>query len=300
MKQKPQFNKMVIAGVGLMGGSLGRAVKRSGIARTIVGLARRQQTLRQAKKMGCIDEGTLLISKAVAGADVVVLAGPVSSTASLLRSMLPYLEPGCLVTDVGSTKTGLLRQINHTLDSYFKNKTSVKRPVFIGSHPMAGSEKSGVAAADKDLYKGSLCMLMPVSTKHAPALRRLKHIWRTAGCSRIMVIKPREHDAFVAMVSHLPHMVAVGLVNQLQTLAGKDRRILESAATGFCDTTRIAGGLPKMWLDILMTNHDQVSLAIEQFIKKMRSMQTMLKKQQKVQLLRELEQASHFRMKMEK
>lgn len=300
MKQKPQFKKIVIAGIGLMGGSLGLALKKAGLASTIVGLARRQQTLRQAKKMRCIDEGTLSLSKAVAGADLVVQTGPVSSTVFLLRSMLPYLEPGCLVTDVGSTKAELLRQITRTMDSYFEYKKPAKRPVFIGSHPMAGSEKAGVAAATGDLYANSLCLLVPPSRTPPNSLRRLRAFWQAVGCDRVLEVSPREHDELTAVASHLPHLTAVCLVNLLGDAAEKDRRVLDICATGFRDTTRIAAGLPGMWVDILSSNREAVCRGIGQLQAKLNRVKQQLQKKSRPGLRRELESARALRLRMEK
>ena len=243
--KKPHFKKIVIAGIGLMGGSLGLAIKKARIADTVVGLARRQQTLRQAGNKHCIDQGTLSIAQAVVGADLVVLAGPVRTTPDLLQAMLPYLTFGCLITDVGSTKAELLNTIYHQLDRFQKKRRKTdKKPVFIGSHPMAGSEKAGVSASRVDLYQGSLCMLIKTPKTPVAALNRLQGFWKAVGCRKVKVVTAQKHDQWAAMVSHLLHVVASGLVNQLIDRLRQDNRILEVAATGFRDTTRVAAGSP--------------------------------------------------------
>jgi len=299
--KKPHFKKIVIAGIGLMGGSLGLAVKKAKLADIVVGWARRERTIRQARAKKCIDKGTLCLASAVQEADLIVLAGPVRSTPALLQAMLPYLSPGCLVTDVGSTKAELLEEIEDLITAAAKEKDYRRKPdfTFIGSHPMAGSEKSGVNAARHDLYENSLCLLIKSSHTPRTALSRLKKFWQAVGCKRVDIVSPREHDRFTAMVSHLPHLVAVCLVNQLADLSRQDPRIRGVAATGFRDTTRVAAGLPGMWLDILLTNQKEICSVIDEFQLRLAGIKKMLKNQKEPDLIRELEEARDFRLDME-
>ncbi len=286
------FSKAVIAGVGLMGGSLGLAMKKQGLAREVVGLVRRVKTIREAKARGCIDSGTLSVPRAVRDADLVILAGPVSSTLPLLKAMLPHLHAGCLVTDLGSTKVKLLGHIAGLLPP---------KPGFdfISSHPMAGSEKAGVLAARQDLYLGSLCMLIKTSGVNMAALAPLKALWRSVGCRKIKVVTPQEHDRWTAAVSHLPHAVAVGLVNLIVDLAARDTGLMEIASTGFLDTTRIAGGLPAMWQDILLNNREEICTVLVRFKKKLSRLEGFLRNREETSLRQELERAYAFRQGME-
>ncbi len=286
------FSKAVIAGVGLMGGSLGLAMKKQGLAREVVGLVRRRTTIREAKGRGCIDSGTLSIPRAVRDADLVVLGGPVRSTIPLLKAMLPHLHAGCLVTDLGSTKVKLLGQVAGILPP---------KPGFdfISSHPMAGSEKAGVQAVRQDLYQGSLCMLIKTPGVNPEAIARLKAFWKSVGCREIRYITPKEHDRWTAAVSHLPHAAAVVLVNLIADLAARDAGLPEIASTGFLDTTRIAGGLPAMWQDILMDNNEEICTLLARFNRKLSCLEGFLRNREGKFLRRELERAYAFRQGME-
>lgn len=293
MKQA-RFNKILIAGLGMMGGSLGLAVKRAGLARTVAGLARRPLTLRQSRRLGCIDQGTLNPAAAAAGADLVVLAGPVSSTPGLLAALAPHLPSGCLVTDVGSTKAWLLKQLQPLL-ARLRGKM-----IFVGSHPMAGSEKAGVAESQARLYDRSLCLLVPTPSAPSAAVGRLRAFWRGVGCGRVLTLTPRDHDRLAAAASHLPHVAAVVLVNALADEAARDPRALDVAATGFRDTTRIAASLPGMWADILLTNRGEVAGRLERMIERLRRFSGMLKAGRRAAVLRELERAQDLRLRMER
>lgn len=290
--KKLLFSRVVIAGVGLMGGSLGLAIKRQGLAREVVGLVRRRSTIREAKARGCIDAGTLSIPQAVRDAEMVVLAGPVSSTLPLLKAMLPHLPAGCLVTDLGSTKVKLLGHIAGLLPP---------KPGFdfISSHPMAGSEKAGVQAARRDLYQGSLCMLIKTPGVNPETLACLKAFWNSVGCREIRIVTPQEHDRWTAAVSHLPHAAAVSLVNLIADLAVRDTGLLEIAATGFLDTTRIAGGLPAMWQDILLNNREEICTVLARFRQKLSRLEGFLRNREEKSLRQELERAYVFRQGME-
>jgi prephenate dehydrogenase len=290
---KPHFEKLVIAGVGLMGGSLGLAVKRARLARSVVGLARRPLTLRQAKQLGCIDQGTLDPAVAAAGADLVVLAGPVSSTPGLFTALAPHLPAGCLVTDVGSTKGWLLSQLQPSL-------ARRKSLVFIGSHPMAGSEKAGVSESQAQLYDRALCLLVPAPGAPTAALKRLQAFWRGVGCGRVLTLSALAHDQLTAAASHLPHVAAVTLVSALADEAVRDPRVLDVAASGFMDTTRIAASLPGMWADILLTNRRELGARLGRMIERLRRFRGLLASGRRTAVLAELERARALRLRMER
>lgn len=252
--------QVAIIGVGLIGGSLAMAWKARGVVREIVGVARRQKTIDEALAVGAIDWGTLSLEEGVKNADVVVLATPVETIAPLYLQMEPHLKEGALVTDVGSTKSELCHAI-------WSNETG--RALFIGGHPMAGSEKEGVLAADPYLFENAPFVFVPPkvtsgSFQIEEGLNRLKLLAEAAGAKPI-VMDAESHDSVVATVSHLPHMVAAALV---QTAAKEDKRIpnlLQLAAGGFRDTTRIASGPEDVWADICMTNSPQIVAAIDRF-----------------------------------
>ncbi|MBN1596108.1 prephenate dehydrogenase [candidate division FCPU426 bacterium] len=293
--KKTHFKKIVIAGVGLMGGSLGLAVKKAGLADSVWGWARRPVTLKQAKRIRCIDQGSLSPA-AAAGADLVVLAGPVCSTSGMLKSMLPYLAPGCLITDLGSTKKQVLADVAAVFQQSGKKRLW---PFFIGSHPMAGSEKAGVLASRSDLYQDSLCILVKTKKTDSAALRRLKYFWQAVGCRRVSLLSSEIHDRLTAAVSHLPHIAAVCLVNRLAADARRDPRLLDAVSSGFRDTTRIAAGPPVMWLDILLTNRQALIKALTRLQRELSGVRTMLASGNARGLYRLLEQASEFRQKLE-
>lgn len=297
------FSKVTIVGVGLMGGSLGLAIKKRGLAREVVGLVRRRPTSVRAKALGAIDQGTLSLPQAVHGADLVVLATPVTQMASLLKEIAPHLPAGCLVTDVGSTKIKLIRDLEKIFyipDLISKIVPPKPQFAFVSSHPMAGSEKEGVEYARRDLYEGSHCLLIRTKYTESDALARLDTFWRAVGCRQVSVVTPEEHDRWVATVSHLPHAVAVCLVNVLRELAGRDSRIADAAGSGFRDTTRVAAGPPHLWLDILMNNREYLCEMIHLFRHQLSRMETALQSSEQRRLLELLEHASGFRQEMEK
>jgi prephenate dehydrogenase len=297
------FGKVVIVGVGLMGGSLGLAVKKRGLAREVVGLVRRRQTIARAKALGAIDSGTLSPAQAFPGADLVVLATPVETMPELLRGFLPLLPAGCLVTDVGSTKVKFLRELEMRL--YLPDPARKTPPprvafTFASSHPMAGSEKEGVEHARRDLYDGSHCLLVRTKYTPAEALHRLEQFWRAVGCRQVSVVGAEEHDRWVAAVSHLPHAAAACLVNVLAELSARDPRIGEAAGPGFRDTTRVAAGSPALWTDILLANRGEVCATIGLFRHQLSRLEMALNSGETRRVLACLEQASTFRQSLER
>lgn len=287
----PRFRRVVIAGVGLMGGSLGMALKQRGLARRVVGWVRRPEVIPQAKRVGAIDQGTRSLSEAVAQADLVVLCGPISTSLPWLKAMLPHLAPGCLITDVGSTKSQLMRSAQRLL---------TRRPDlnFIGSHPMAGSERTGVAAARPDLYQGALCFLTPGPSTPPAARRQLEALWRGVGCQPVLSVTPAAHDRWTAGASHLPHTVAVALVSWLAERSAREPGMLRAAATGFRDTTRIAASSPEVWRDILLTNAREVKAALRGFQRHLDRLLHLIDPPQAEALVRALAKASAFRRKL--
>lgn len=247
--------RIAIVGVGLIGGSLGMAWRSRGVASEVVGVTRREATISEAIAMGAIDKGTTDPALGVQGADVVVIATPVGTIAPMVRSIAPSLKPGTIVTDVGSTKSAVCREV-------WAEPTGAH--IFIGGHPMAGSEKAGVLAADVYLFQNAPYVLVPPPDCPEAALEKLLMLAKAAG-ARPLVMGSDEHDAIVATVSHLPHLVAAALVNAASERSKEYDALLQLAAGGFRDTTRVASGIEDVWTDICLTNAMQITAALDAF-----------------------------------
>lgn len=253
MSNSPIFNRVAIVGVGLIGGSLGMAIRRRSLALEVVGLGRSRGPLELALEYGAVHSISLDYRDA-AGCDLVVVATPVGSTLDILSAISPHLDPGALVTDVGSTKSWIVDKAAKALPA---------GNVFIGGHPMAGSEKGGISGADPYLFENAFYILTPREDTPREHLARLTVLLEGIG-SRPVIMDPVEHDISVAAVSHLPHLVAATLVNSLFDLPGGEKKSL-LAAGGFRDTTRIAAGSPEMWRDIFASNRRSVLEVLRSF-----------------------------------
>lgn len=254
-------HRLSILGVGLLGGSIGLAARSALGGCEIVGYAHRPATARTALEVGAVDRATADLAEAVVGADLVILCTPVSLFEPILRQLREHLAPGTLVTDVGSTKRSIVRLAARLLP------TSVH---FVGSHPMAGSEKRGVEFARADLFRNALCLLTPTKATDPTALQHVEAFWQTLGM-RTQHLSPADHDRLLAQVSHLPHALAAALV-AMQESAG-----LDLAGKGFLDTTRIAGGDGGLWRDIFLDNRDNLSKSLASLRKQLRAMENILK-----------------------
>lgn len=251
----PLFNKVAIIGVGLIGGSLGLDIKKRGLAREVVGISRHKESIAIALKKRAIDRGSLSLS-IIKGADLVIFATPVKTIINLRESIIKYISKGCIITDVGSTKDA----ISNSLEGIFPN--------YVGSHPLAGSEKRGIANASLGIFDGSLCVLTLGRNKVSSAsLKKIKEMWNKLGAKTI-ILAPREHDKYLAFASHLPHISAYALIDSIP------RKALRFSAGGLKDATRIAASDPLLWSDILLTNRDNLLKAINSFehsLKKIKS-----------------------------
>jgi len=245
------LDRVAIAGVGLLGGSIGLALRAAGFPGIRVGIGRRTSSLKRALACEAVDEVTRDVEAGVRGARLVILCTPISRFESVLSRMAPALAAGTYVTDVGSTKAEVIRLAEQTLPPGVQ---------FVGSHPMAGSEKTGVEFARADLFEHALCLITPSERTPKPAVRWMRGFWEALG-SRTAVMSPAEHDLLLARVSHLPHAVATALVH----LSREDRAI-EVAGPGFADVTRIASGDPDLWTDIFRTNRRSVAQAVDRLI----------------------------------
>lgn len=248
------FDTVAIVGVGLIGGSLGMALRERGLARRVLGIPRRPETIDEALSIGAIDDGTLDLAR-VAEAELVVLAPPVLTIPPLVEAMAPHLRPGAVVTDVGSTKSALMKRLRPLLPAQVD---------LVGGHPMAGSERGGVLAGRPDLFEAAIWVLTRAERTRTENVERLKTLVSRLGAVAVEM-DPDLHDAAVARISHLPHVAAAALAaaTPAEGLSGDLLRLL--VAGGFKSTTRIASSPPEMWRDICLTNREAILAALDDF-----------------------------------
>lgn len=254
------FRRITIVGLGLMGGSLGLALKKRRIAREIIGIARRQSTLKEALRRGAIDWGSTRLSQESLQADLIVLAVPPLSVGEIAKKIARVSKGRLIVTDAASAKGQIVSTLERALPS---------RISFVGSHPMAGSERSGIEAARPDLFHPSACIITRTPKTSTQAIKKVSSLWRSVG-GRVIVLSPREHDRLVAQISHLPHLTAVAL-----TLAAQ-RKALPLAAGGFKDATRVALSDPDLWSEICMTNRREITKALDRFLAQLKGFRTLV------------------------
>lgn len=238
------FKKIVIFGVGLIGGSIALALKKHPEAPHIVGVGRAQQSLQEALDLGLIDNAETDIASALHAADLVIIATPVAQTPAILKAIRPYLGESTIITDAGSTKSDVM--------AYARAELGDQVNQFVGGHPIAGAEKSGPAAAMADLYLGKNVILTPDAQTSNSALDKVSRLWQQCGAV-VSHMSAQEHDSVFAAVSHLPHLLAFALVEDLAKRSNAEL-LFKFAASGFRDFTRIAGSHPEMWRDIALAN----------------------------------------------
>ncbi len=241
--------KITLVGVGLLGGSLGLAIRQRRLAGRVEGFVRRQATVAECRQFGVLDLATLDLAAAVKDADLVILCTPIAQMRALTEQLLPSLKRGAIVTDVGSVKGSVVQELEPLVSGAGAH--------FIGSHPMAGAEKMGVSAARADLFDQAICVVTPTPGSDAGCVRRLETFWADVGAKPLR-LSPEIHDDLVSRSSHLPHVVAAELANYvLSPVHPKEQAML--CATGFRDTTRIASGSPEMWRDIALANRKNLA-----------------------------------------
>lgn len=245
--------RLAIVGVGLLGGSVARAARARGLAGHIVGIGRDRERLAPALKDGTLDAVTTDLAEGVRDADLIVLAATVLANDRLLAQVWQAAAPGAVVTDVGSTKRGIVAAAER-LGAH-------PRVRFVGSHPMAGSERSGYAIARDDLFDGATVIVTPTETADPDAVKAVVGFWEATG-ARVTTMDPDTHDRAVAAISHLPHVVAWALVD---AVARFEPAAMDVAARGFKDTTRIAASDPLVWKEILLANRDAVVASLRAF-----------------------------------
>ncbi|OWY27652.1 prephenate dehydrogenase [Herbaspirillum robiniae] len=260
------FKKVVIFGVGLIGGSFALALRHADQAAHIVGVGRSAESLARARELGIIDSVATDAAAAVDGADLIMLAAPVAQTEAILASIATHLAPGAIVTDAGSTKSDVVAAARRTLGD--------KIAQFVPGHPIAGREKHGPEAALADLYAGKKVVITALPENGAGDVERVAAAWQACGAI-IHRLSPQEHDAVFASVSHLPHVLAFALVDDI---AGKPHAatLFQYAASGFRDFTRIAGSSPEMWRDITLANRDALLTEVDAYLAQLGAMRQMI------------------------
>jgi prephenate dehydrogenase len=258
------IDRLAVVGLGLLGGSVAKAARAHGLAHSIVAIGRRLDTIEAARHDGTVDEVTTDLARGLGGADFCLLATPVTTLERMLPSVWAAAGDGTVVTDVGSTKARIVAAAD---------RLAGERPLrFVGSHPMAGSEKSGYGAARVDLFHGATVVLTPTERTDAGALARVAALWEALG-ARLVQLEPGAHDRAVGAVSHLPHLVADALVDAIVRM---DAGFFEVAGKGFRDTTRIAAGSPQMWREIFHDNRAALGEALAAFRKSLDNLEAMV------------------------
>lgn len=271
---RPLFNKVVLIGVGLIGGSFALSLKKAQAVKHIIGLDRHLTSLETAKQLGIIDSFTDDMALAVADADLIMIATPVAQTAKILSAIYPHLQANTIVTDAGSTKADVVAAARASL----KEKISQ----FVPAHPIAGREKNGPEAAIDDLYVGKKTVITRLPENSEVTVEKVAQAWSLCGAI-IHHLSPQEHDQVFASVSHLPHLLAYALVDDIAAKPHADR-LFQYAASGFRDFTRIAGSSPEMWRDISLANRDAILEELDSYSVKLQQLRASLEASDSVAL----------------
>lgn len=243
--------------MGLLGGSLGLALRKRRLAKRVVGYVRRDATVTECRRLRVAHEVTRDLAAAVADADLIILCTPLAQMRALVTQAAPHLKRGAIVTDVGSVKVSVVKEL--------ESLVTKAGGQFVGSHPMAGGERTGVRAARVDLFSGAACAITPTAKSSPAALRKVEQLWRDLGC-RTLQMTPKLHDELVARSSHLPHVLAAQITRQVLDPKHPAAQALLCAG-GFRDTTRIASGSPEMWRDIVLANRRPLARELKRTLK---------------------------------
>ncbi len=276
----------------MIGASLGMILKRHGLADRVVGVGRSPDNLALAVQRGAIDTSERDPKAAMVGADLVILATPVDSYATHLKEWKQVLEPGTIVSDVGSVKGALVERVESLVPDGVH---------FVGAHPIAGKEASGAGAGSPDLFAGALCLITPTSKTNPDALVRVRQLWEATGAV-VQSIDPFAHDWMLGAVSHLPHVVAFALVNaltDLQTQTAGDGDLLDYAGSGLRDTTRVAASSPEMWRDICLENRDNLLHMIDAVEEHLQRFKALIKEHDRSGLERAITKARDARRQLQ-
>jgi prephenate dehydrogenase len=270
-----RFQRVAVIGVGLIGGSFALALKRAGACGHVVGAGRSAATLREAKRLGIIDSVAASPAAAAQDADLILVATPVSHFKSVFSRIKIHLKDGAIVTDGGSTKRDVIAAARKGLGAKVRQ--------FVPAHPIAGAERSGPRAARADLFQGRRVVVTPLRENKKSDLKKVIHAWQACG-ARVSSMDARRHDAVLAAVSHLPHLLAYALVHEVAGRANS-KELFSFAAGGFRDFTRIASSHPEMWRDISVANRDRLLEELQRFSKKLRQVGKLLGKPKRLEKL---------------
>lgn len=265
-----QWDTVAIVGVGLIGGSIGLALRQRQLAKNIIGIGRRQASLRVARRVGAVSHTTIDLNKGVAEADLVIICTPVGTVVDHVRQAAEHCRERTLITDVGSTKQSIVAALDSGLSHDCR---------FLGSHPLAGSEKAGAGFAAADLFEGRMAILTPTKNTRAEDFDALEQFWQSLG-SVVVQMKPEDHDRAIALTSHLPHVAASALVLTLP------EEFFRLVGTGMLDTTRVAAGDPELWRQILVENRENVLLALEEYGAKLASLHAAIRDNDQAEITR--------------
>jgi prephenate dehydrogenase len=276
------YDHVTIIGVGLIGGSIGLALRARGLATEIVGVGRRETSLATARAVGAVDRTTTDLTAGVNEANLVIVCAPVCSITKLVSKVAESCPSDCLITDAASTKAKIVAQIEHGLSP------ALNGPSFVGSHPLAGDHRAGPQHARGDLFKGRVAVVTPTATTPAEAIAKVSQFWQHLG-ARVLEMSPAEHDQIVAVTSHLPHLVAFALAGSTPESAGP------LAARGWYDTTRIAAADPELWQQIFASNDQALLSALDNFEALVSSLRRAILDNDKVTLINLLQEAKRIR-----
>lgn len=281
------FESVCIVGVGLIGGSFGIALRQRKLAREVVGAVRRQATIEAALQKGAVDRATTDLIEAVSNADLILLAPPVGQMKQLCETIAPFVKAGAIITDAGSTKA----QIVEECSAIFSDNAH-----FIGGHPMAGSERTGVENATENLFKNATWILTPTSNTPSAPLTKLQALVEALD-ARALLLDPKLHDQLLTVTSHLPHISAAALVRIYNQTHQKHELVSQLIAGGWRDSTRVAAGSPEMWRDICLANAQPIEAELENLIGELQSLQSALKQKDGPALQTWFEEAAQTRIR---
>ncbi len=266
-----KFNKVAIVGTGLIGGSIALAMKNKKLCRRIIGISLHKKSLILAKKIKAIDAGSLSL-EAIQGSDLVILATPVSIILGLAGKISKLISKDCLVLDVGSTKTQIVKRLSELF------------PHFVGTHPLAGSEKKGVINAYPELFRDSWCIITPVKGTDSVSVEKVKRLWGLLGAKNL-IMSPCRHDRILGFVSHLPHLVAFSLINSIPG------EFLKFSPPSLKDATRVAASDNALWTDIILDNRKNMLEAISAYQKELKKIKSSIQKNDSTELSRIFQRA---------
>lgn len=277
-----KFEKITIVGLGLIGGSLAGALKESGEVGNVSGVDNDRETIEYAVDKGVVDTASDDIALGVDGAGIIVIATHVGDIADMVKSVSKIADKGAVITDVGSVKSSIVEAVEHEKPDNFH---------FVAGHPIAGTENSGIKAADPKLFRGKRTILTPTQNTNPQALNKVREMWELSG-SRVYEMDPLTHDHIFGIVSHLPHVVAYSLMNTVSD-AQDSEQLFEFAGGGLKDYTRVAASSPEMWMNIFKANKKQLLDAVSGFKKSLESIENAIEREDFDELLKELKKAAN-------